>query len=51
MAKKSQFLTLQNRGLLALPPEAGEREATEEIKQGLGRVFEDDESFLAALGE
>jgi antitoxin MazE len=96
VAEKSQFLTLQNRGLLALPPDvrkryqldqpgaqvelverddgvleirpyvpvpadqawfwteewqAGEREATEELKQGLGRVFEDDESFLASLDE
>ena len=96
MAEKSQFLTLQNRGLLALPPDirrrhhldepgaqvelverddgvleirpyvpvpadqawfwteswqAGEREASEELEQGLGRTFEDGESFLASLDE
>jgi hypothetical protein len=96
VAAKSQFLTIQSRGLLALPPDirrrhhldepgaqvelverddgvleirpyvpvpadqawfwteawqAGEREATEDIKHGRGRIFEDDESFLASLDE
>jgi hypothetical protein len=96
VAAKSHFLTLQNRGLLALPPDvrkrhhldepgaqvelverddgvleirafvpipadqvwfwtdswqAGEREASEELAKGLGRTFEDGESFLASLDE
>ena len=96
MTAKSQFLTIQSRGLLALPPDVrrrhhldqpgaqvelverddgvleihphvpvpadqawfwteswqeGEREATEDIKQGRTRRFNDSESFLAALDE
>ena len=96
MAERSLFLTLQNRGLLALPPDIrkrhhldepgaqvelverddgvleirpyvpipadqawfwteewqeGERQATEDIKAGRVRRFEDSESFLASLDE
>ena len=96
MAAKSHFLTLQNRGLLALPPDvrrrhhldepgaqvelverddgvleirafvpvpadqawfwtkswqAGEREASEDIKHGRVRTFKDSESFLASFDE
>jgi hypothetical protein len=93
---KSQFLTLQSRGVLALPPDvrrrhhldqpgaqvelverddgvleihpyvpvpadqawfwteswqAGEREATEDLKHGRSRRFEDSESLLASFDE
>jgi hypothetical protein len=96
VAAKPQFLTIQSRGLLALPPDirkrhhldqpgaqvelverddgvlelrpyvsipadqawfwteewqAGERRATEDIKAGRVRRFEDTDSFLAALDE
>jgi bifunctional DNA-binding transcriptional regulator/antitoxin component of YhaV-PrlF toxin-antitoxin module len=96
VAKSSQFLTLQNRGLIALPRDirrrhhldepgaqvelveredgvlelrpcvpipadqawfwteswqAGEREASDDIKHGRGRRFKDSKSFLASLDE
>jgi hypothetical protein len=49
VAEKSQVRIPADQTWFWTSWQAGEREATKKLDQGLGRMFEDGESFLASL--